>query len=102
MSIYTGIDAGTFAHVVYRLDVREDCKAILKFDNDLTGFTGLEKLISELFLSPPIPGYLKGIVQIEQNPLHIRPAFREKIIFSKKRCGFSKIIKDPVIILRNF
>jgi transposase len=48
MSIYVGIDVGKFFHVAYCLDERGNRPGYLKFDNDLTGFTELEKLIGKL------------------------------------------------------
>ena len=48
MSIYVGIDVGKFFHVAYCLDERGNRLGYLKFDNDLTGFTELERLVSKL------------------------------------------------------
>jgi transposase len=48
MSIYVGIDVGKFFHVAYCLDEKGNCLGILKFNNDLTGFIELEKLIGGL------------------------------------------------------
>ncbi len=47
MSIYVGIDVGKFFHVAYCLDERGNRLGTLKFDNDRTGFTELEKLVGK-------------------------------------------------------
>jgi len=44
MSIYVGIDVGKFFHITYCLYEKRSPLVTLKFDNDLTGFTDLEKL----------------------------------------------------------
>jgi len=48
MSIYVGIDVGKFLHVAYCLYERGNRLGTLKFDNNRTGFTELERLISKL------------------------------------------------------
>lgn len=52
MSVYVGIDVGKFFHVACCLDERGNRLGYLKFDNDLAGFTELERLAGKL----SIPG----------------------------------------------
>lgn len=54
MSIYLG----KFFHVAYCLNERGNRLGYLKFNNDLTGFTELERLIGKLSISDNSPIFL--------------------------------------------
>ena len=71
MFIQVGIDVGKFSHVAYCLDENENRFGHLKSNNDLAGFTELEKLIGGLSI-PDNGNILLGMETTAhyQLPLH--------------------------------